>query len=80
MVSFFYGMNFLGLVVVYILDCDGLVCLYRGTIDLDTCQCQCQSYTSGKQCQNLNCLSLPDECVYVNSMMKWKNIMIQSNC
>jgi hypothetical protein len=63
----FYRITFLGLVVVYVLDCHGLVCLYRGTIDLDTCQCQCQSYTSGKQCENLNCLSLPDECVYGNN-------------
>ncbi len=63
----FYRITFSTLVVIYILDCHGLVCLYRGTIDLDTCQCQCQSYTSGKQCENLNCLSLPYECVYGNN-------------
>ncbi|CAF3978943.1 unnamed protein product [Adineta steineri] len=45
-------------------DCHGLICLYGGTIDLNLCQCQCQSYTSGKQCENLDCSSLQDDCQF----------------
>ncbi|CAF1269289.1 unnamed protein product [Adineta steineri] len=45
-------------------NCHGLICLYGGTIDLNLCQCQCQSYTSGKQCENLDCSSLQDDCQY----------------
>ena len=32
-------------------DCSGKVCLYNGTLDLNTCQCQCSSYASGDQCE-----------------------------
>ena len=49
-----------------ILDCQGLVCLYDGIVNLDSCQCQCKSFTSGKQCENLNCSLLSDTCDYGN--------------
>ncbi|CAF1363396.1 unnamed protein product [Adineta steineri] len=48
----------------YVCNCHGLVCLYGGTIDRNLCQCQCQSYTSGNQCENLDCSSLQDDCQY----------------
>ncbi len=49
---------------LWFLDCHGLVCLYKGTLDFDSCQCQCESYTSGKQCENLDCSSLSNQCPY----------------
>jgi hypothetical protein len=49
---------------LYLLDCQGLVCLYGGSLDVDSCQCQCESHASGKQCENLNCSSLSNQCAY----------------
>jgi len=42
------------------LDCHGLVCLHNRIIDLDSCQCECESYASGEECKNLNCSTLSD--------------------
>ncbi|CAF1225520.1 unnamed protein product [Rotaria sordida] len=47
-------------------DCQGLVCLYNGIIDLNSCQCQCESHTSGKQCEILDCSLLSNDCKYGN--------------
>ncbi|CAF3537126.1 unnamed protein product [Adineta steineri] len=47
-------------------DCHGKVCLYNGTLDLNTCQCQCSTYASGSQCERLNCSKLPP-CPYSSS-------------
>jgi hypothetical protein len=58
--SNFYRINFL----ICTLDCHGLVCLYNGIIDLNSCQCKCESYASGKECENLNCSTLSDKCDY----------------
>ncbi len=33
------------------LDCQGKVCLYNGTLDLNTCECHCSAYASGSQCE-----------------------------
>jgi hypothetical protein len=32
-------------------DCQGKVCLYNGTLDLNTCECRCSTYASGSQCE-----------------------------
>lgn len=32
-------------------DCKGKVCLYNGTLDLNTCECHCSTYASGSQCE-----------------------------
>ncbi|UJR14016.1 hypothetical protein I4U23_001015 [Adineta vaga] len=45
-------------------DCGGLVCLYNGKIDLDSCQCQCQTHADGKQCEKLECTYLSNDCDY----------------
>jgi hypothetical protein len=37
--------------VSFFLDCQGKVCLYNGTLDLDTCECRCSAYASGIQCE-----------------------------
>ncbi|CAF0942957.1 unnamed protein product [Adineta ricciae] len=54
-------------------DCHGKVCLYNGTLDLKTCQCQCSTYATGSQCEHLNCSILPpcyyqspESCIAVN--------------
>ncbi|CAF1052712.1 unnamed protein product [Rotaria sordida] len=48
-------------------DCQGKVCLYNGTLDLNTCKCQCSTYASGLQCEKLNCSMLPS-CPYHSSV------------
>ncbi|CAF1334454.1 unnamed protein product [Adineta ricciae] len=48
----------------HVCNCNGLVCLYGGTIDLNSCECRCTSYASGKQCEKLDCASLPNTCPY----------------
>lgn len=35
----------------FLLDCQGKVCLYNGTLDLNTCECRCSTYASGSQCE-----------------------------
>ena len=41
-------------------DCQGKVCLYNGTLNLETCECQCSSYASGSQCEQCNqCMASP---------------------
>ncbi|CAF1633701.1 unnamed protein product [Adineta ricciae] len=45
-------------------DCNGLVSLYGGTIDLNSCECRCTSYARGKLCEKLGCASLPNTCPY----------------
>ncbi|CAF4528459.1 unnamed protein product [Rotaria sp. Silwood1] len=47
-------------------DCHGLVCLYNEIIDLDSYKCQCESYATSKQCENLDCTLLSDDCKYGN--------------
>ncbi|CAF0970929.1 unnamed protein product [Rotaria sordida] len=47
-------------------DCQGKVCLYNGTLDLNTCECKCSTYASGSQCERLNCSILPP-CLYYSS-------------
>lgn len=32
-------------------DCQGKVCLYNGTLDLNTCECQCSDYARGTECE-----------------------------
>ena len=32
-------------------DCQGRVCLYNGTLNLTTCECQCSSYATGSYCE-----------------------------
>ena len=62
------------------LDCRGLVCLYNGILDLNTCQCQCESYTSGSECENLNCSKLSDKCDYGKDKSlckKYSNIPVE---
>ncbi|CAF4376051.1 unnamed protein product, partial [Adineta steineri] len=46
---FLEGTNFL-----VNLDCHGKVCLYNGTLNLNTCECQCSSYASGSYCEKCN--------------------------
>ena len=46
------------------IDCRGLVCLYNGVLDIDSCQCKCEPYASGETCENLDCSSLTDQCDY----------------
>ncbi|CAF1503793.1 unnamed protein product [Adineta steineri] len=48
-------------------DCHGKVCLYNGTLNLNTCECQCSSYASGSYCEKLNCSKLP-QCPYHSSI------------
>ncbi|CAF4239943.1 unnamed protein product [Rotaria sp. Silwood2] len=48
-------------------NCQGKVCLYNGTLDLNTCKCQCSAYASGSQCEKLNCSILPS-CPYHSSV------------
>jgi hypothetical protein len=62
--SNFYRIILLKLILICTLDCDGLVCLYNGTIDLNSCKCRCESYVLGKQRENLNCSTLSDACDY----------------
>jgi len=40
------------------LDCHGKVCLYNGTLDLNTCECQCSTYATGLQCEKRKSLIL----------------------
>jgi len=40
------------------LDCQGKVCLYNGTLDLNTCECHCSAYASGSQCENCKSFAL----------------------
>ncbi len=42
----------------FVLDCQGKVCLYNGTLDLNTCECQCSTYASGSQCEKCKSFSL----------------------
>jgi hypothetical protein len=35
-------------------DCQGKVCLYNGTLDLNTCECQCSTYADGSYCEKCN--------------------------
>jgi len=46
--SNFYRINFL----ICTLDCHGLVCLYNGIIDLNSCQCKCDLYDEIKKYYN----------------------------
>ncbi|CAF1399733.1 unnamed protein product [Adineta ricciae] len=48
-------------------DCQGKVCLYNGTLNLQTCQCECSTFASGIYCEKLNCSMLPD-CPYHSSV------------
>ena len=45
-------------------DCGGKVCLYNGTLDLRTCQCQCSTYASGSQCER--CIDIDQQPVRVS--------------
>ncbi|ESO95763.1 hypothetical protein LOTGIDRAFT_89386, partial [Lottia gigantea] len=36
-------------------DCNGLICLNKGTIDLKTCTCSCDGLYKGTTCDQLNC-------------------------
>nr|XP_022335669.1 uncharacterized protein LOC111132188 isoform X2 [Crassostrea virginica] len=36
-------------------DCGGRVCYNGGTLNLDTCQCECQKLYKGPTCEELNC-------------------------
>ncbi|CAF3794955.1 unnamed protein product [Rotaria sp. Silwood1] len=47
-------------------DCQGKICLYNGTLDLNTCECRCSTYANGLQCERLNCSTLPP-CPYYSS-------------
>jgi len=45
-------------------DCNGLICLYNGMLNLTSCKCQCQSFAYGKQCDDLDCSTLTNHCDY----------------
>ena len=50
----FFSNVFLGQGKISFVDCQGKVCLYNGTLDLNTCKCKCSAYASGSQCERRN--------------------------
>ncbi|CAF4228428.1 unnamed protein product [Rotaria socialis] len=58
-------------------DCHGKVCLYNGTLDLNTCECQCSTYASGSQCERLNCSILPPCPYYSSASCKAVNVPLE---
>lgn len=46
-------------------DCQGKVCLYNGTLNLSTCECQCPEYASGLQCEKCKELKFCFKYVYI---------------
>lgn len=49
---------------IFLEDCRGSVCLYNGVLNLESCECKCESYASGSVCENLDCSALTDTCPY----------------
>lgn len=59
-------------------DCKGKVCLYNGTLDLNTCECHCSTYASGSQCEKLDCSNLPT--CYYQSKSSCIAVNVPSEC
>ncbi|KAK3702611.1 hypothetical protein RRG08_042601 [Elysia crispata] len=49
-------------------DCNGLLCLNGGSLDLKTCKCKCQNIYTGTNCSTLVC---PEKDVWYCSNVDW---------